>query len=147
VLVGWFREKSPVRVFRQGWCDDTARFQPQAIAATWPQLRELMEGGDAAPDHAVIALARPGDPLLSPEAREQLWRAFRVPVFEQIVGPRGRLLAAECEAHEGLHIAWGDFSVRNFALEASPCPCGRATPRLVPLRTRELVRAVAAYAR
>jgi hypothetical protein len=131
VLVPWFGSKEPVRVFAGGWCDAAARFQPAAIAGTRRQLLEL--AGGAAPDltHAVIALALPGEPLLSSSEREQLWRAFGVPVFEQIVDAAGRLLAAECEAHDGLHVASPGRLWPGLAVVSTPCGCGLATPRLV----------------
>ena len=52
----------------------------------------------------LIVLTRSGSLLLTIEQRQRLWLAFRVPVFEQIIGKNGALLAAECEAHDGLHI-------------------------------------------
>jgi len=97
--------------------------------------------------HAVIALESRGDPLLSMEERAWLWRAFRVPVFEQIIGPDGELLAAECEAHDGLHIEIPGLSWSGYQLEMSPCGCGRKTPRLQPGMPAERTRSVAAYAR
>lgn len=97
--------------------------------------------------HAVIVLARPGDDLLTAERRERLWRAFRVPVFEQIIGERGALLAAECEAHAGLHIESAKYDPGNRPVETAPCGCGRATPRLKPAEPIEEARAAAANAR
>ena len=74
--------------------------------------------------------------------RECLWWAFRVPVFEQVIGKSGKLLAAECEAHDGLHVASPDRPLHGEALDDSLCPCGRKSPRIAVTR-----RAVAAYAR
>lgn len=131
ILGPWFKTPNGrVRVFSGGWCQAAAAFNPAAIAGTREQLLKL--AAEAAPtlSHALIVVGRPGDPLLSVAERERLWRAFRVPVFEQIVGSRGELLAAECEAHDGLHLetpAW-DFS--SYAMETGACGCGRTAPRL-----------------
>ena len=74
--------------------------------------------------------------------RESLWWAFRVPVFEQVIGKSGKLLAAECEAHDGLHVASPDLPLHGESVDDSLCPCGRKTPRIAVTH-----RAIAAYAR
>ncbi|HEY2843313.1 MAG TPA: hypothetical protein VGJ09_06670 [Bryobacteraceae bacterium] len=118
------------------------------MAATREHLLE-MAGLDPLPEftHAVIVLACPGDPLLPDSDRALLWRAFRVPVFEQIVGPRGALLAAECEAHNGLHVEAPGMSWDGYRLELAPCGCGRKSPRLAPAEPAEPARSAMAYAR
>jgi hypothetical protein len=83
--------------------------------------------------HALIVLARPGDELLTAAQREKLWTAFRVPVFQQIVNGRGVLLAAECEAHDGLHIESAQVVAIGQSLDRAKCGCGRTTPRLKPV--------------
>jgi hypothetical protein len=84
--------------------------------------------------------------LLSTAERAWLWRAFRVPIFEQIVEPDGELLASECEAHDGLHIEIPGLSWNGYRIELSPCACGRKTPRLAPPTPAEQARSAAAYA-
>ncbi|HEV3342634.1 MAG TPA: hypothetical protein VG125_19840, partial [Pirellulales bacterium] len=85
---------------------------------------------------------------LTEEDRERLWRAFRVPVFEQRIDESGCLLAAECEAHDGLHIEARELHPRpGEVLETAPCGCGRTTPRLIAPERVENLRKVAAYAR
>jgi hypothetical protein len=143
----WFRETAGVRVFRGGWTAETESFAPEVIAATWHQFRELSKNSAAAPTRALIVVARPGSPLLAPADREVLWRAFHVPVFEQIIGARGKLLAAECEAHDGVHIEVEDVTAPGFALDESPCACGLKTPRLAHQQPAQRIRAVSAYAR
>jgi hypothetical protein len=96
--------------------------------------------------NAVIALIRPGEPRLTEDDRERLWRAFRVPVFEQRIGRSGSLLAWECEAHDGLHIESPKLRPRaGEVLETAPCGCGKTAPRLIA--PSEKVRRVATYAR
>ncbi len=157
VLVPWF--KSPwfarahglVRAF-DGWGVEAAGYRPSAIAGTWPQLEALLTVKVESLTHAVLVLARAAGDLLSVEQRQQLWRAFRVPVFEQIIGENGALLAAECEAHAGLHIVSQELEspklkVAGLSIESGPCGCGRNTPRVIAPGRIEEIRAAAAYAR
>src|SRR6185295_6611881 len=109
VFVDWF-DSSPLRVvqtFAEGWTPQAAAFAPAAVAGTREQLLALAEHAPRL-THALIVLVRAGEPLTTAAERDQLWRSFGVPMFEQIIGEDGRLLAAECEAHDGLHVAVGD---------------------------------------
>jgi hypothetical protein len=101
--------------------------------------------------HALIVLTR-SDLLLTIEQRQRLWLAFRVPVFEQLIGKDGALLAAECEAHSGLHIESPKLEsqrpeIAGWSVENGPCGCGRKTPRIRVDGQLEEIRAAAAYAR
>jgi hypothetical protein len=135
VLVPWFGSHGAVRVFHRGWDAEAEAYRPAAIAATWPQMELLLAHKAGAPSmdsltHALIVPARSEDALLTMEQRRQLWQAFRVPVFEQIIGANGALLAAECEAHAGLHIQSPGSKFTGWRIERGPCGCGRATPRI-----------------
>jgi hypothetical protein len=146
VLVGAFRSVGNTRVFRDGWSEEAANFGPSAIAAAPAQLQALRGTSIPSLRNAVIALVLPGEPRLTEDDREQLWRAFHVPVFEQRIGRTGSLLAWECEAHDGLHVESQKLRPRaGEVLETSPCGCGRTTPRLIA--PSEQLRQVAAYAR
>jgi hypothetical protein len=150
ILMPWFRDRVPaeVRVFAAGWCPQAAEFAPGSLAGTRTQLLAL--AGDQDPPaltHSLVVLQRAGETLLATADRERLWRAFHVPVFAQIVGERGELLAAECEAHDGLHIETPDLVWTGYTLETDLCACGRKTPRLAPVEQHERVRAAAVYAR
>jgi hypothetical protein len=149
----WFPARSSIRVFPHGWSEEVAAFAPAAVAANRGQLLGLA-ALDRPPifTHAVIVLESPGDAPLSNGEREQLWRTFRVPVFEQIIGPHGKLLAADCEAHDGLHVEasgrlWADVQWPGYRLESAACGCGRKTPRLVSALPVERARSVAASAK
>ncbi len=131
-------------MFPRGWDAESAAFAPAAIVGTVSQLEGLMKESIPSLTHALVALIRPGEPGLSRQQRENLWKAFRVPVFQQIVDERGTLLAAECEGHDGLHIESPKFVVAEEQIDNTPCGCGRTTPRV---KTADPVRAVAAYAR
>ena len=153
VLAACFRQvrfpaSSAIRMFPNGWSEEVALFAPGAVAANRERLFGL--AAVARPPvftHAVIVLESPGDAQLTGEERERLWRAFRVPIFEQIIGPRGKLLAAECEAHDGLHIETSGLRWEGYRLEQVVCACGRKTPRIACALSVERARSVAAYAK
>jgi hypothetical protein len=151
ILVPWFHESvlanRPLRVFPTGWNGDAAAFAPTAVAGTFEQLCELENTGIRSLTHAVIVLGRLEQPRLSEPDRERLWAAFRVPVFEQVIGKAGKLLAAECEAHDGLHVESPSLPLVDESLDDSPCPCGRKTPRIGVTHGATLERRIAAYAR
>jgi hypothetical protein len=151
VLVPWFRPallaSQPVRIFPRGWGNEAARYEPLAVAATREQCRALCGYLIPSLTHALIVLERPAEPRLTEADRNALWRAFRVPVFEQIIGPAGELLAGECEAHEGLHIEAPGLRLPQNMIDSTPCACGRKSPRFGFERGPELERRVAAYAR
>jgi hypothetical protein len=134
-------------VFASGWCAEAAAFAPAAIAGTLQQLLELGVNDPPALTHALIVLHRPGEAFAGGADRERLWRAFHVPVFEQIIGDQGVLLASECEAHDGLHIDVAGLDCTPYSVETSLCACGRKSPRLSHAETAERTRAAAVYAR
>ena len=149
----WFRPQKCVRVFDGGWNAEAAAYQPAAIAGTWPQMESLLADTIPSLTHALIVLARPADllqtknSLLSAEQRQRLWRAFRVPIFEQIIGDHGVVLAAECEAHSGLHIESATRKLRGLSTDKTPCGCGRTSPRIMHREQIEYGRAAAASVR
>ncbi len=118
-----------VQVFAEGWCATAAQFEPQAIAGTVPQL-EAIAATNFSPTHALIALGRWEDSRVTDAVRERLWSRFGVPLFEQILADDCTLLAAECEAHDGLHILAGlDRAMASGVIDESPCGCGLTSPR------------------
>ena len=151
VLVPWFGSgrfsRSRVRIFRHGWGPDAAAYEPAAIAATLEQVRALDQPGISSLTHALVILWRPLQERLSEADRDSLWRSFRVPVFEQIIGKSGELLAAECEAHDGLHLMSPALPLDNEYVDAAPCPCGRKSARIGGTQGAALLRRIAAYAR
>jgi len=78
-------------------------------------------------EQAVIVFTYASAPGISSPDRETFWRAFGVPVFEQYLSPANKLLATECDAHEGLHVVSG---CEGFPLEYDICPCGNPAPRV-----------------
>jgi hypothetical protein len=146
VLSRGFRSAGNVRVFPEGWSKDVEEFQPATIAGSKDQLASLMLKRIPSLTHALICVSRSGDKRITEAERERLWRAFGVPLFEQVVDGSGHLLAGECEAHDGLHVESQGFKLADHFVDSSPCGCGRKTPRLRTSRQPELER-VAASAR
>ena len=167
VLIPGYRSQGKVRVFAKGvpsngvfsrgWLAEMSSFAPQAIAGTLEQLEAV--AATAIPlSHAIVVIGKWEDPRVTEADRERLWMRFRVPVFEQIIAANGALLAAECEAHDGLHIEvdvsrsdWQGMALPHNEIDRSPCVCGRKEPRLMAVEDAtpapRLVRCVAGYAR
>lgn len=144
VLVSWVRPSAQVRVFAEGWRPETEAFQPAALAGDWGQFEALLGCRIPWLTHAIVVLARTPEDLLSESQRRDLWRAFRVPVFEQILAANGSVLAAECEAHDGLHVESRELAAElgsgeGIAVAIEPCGCGRTTPRLKRVSDREQI--------
>ena len=115
-------------------------------------------GNDDSPPtgKALRAAAKSG-----PRVRDELWKAFQVPVRAKLHGFHRELLAWECEAQEGFHLEPGSAIVETMAgsqelaitcldnfeypcvrvrtglaaeITRMPCPCGRLGGRLLNLR-------------
>lgn len=75
--------------------------------------------------------------------RDLLWKAFGLPVFEQLRGADGRVIARECEVHDGLHLDasrdGGALTGMATEIVTEQCDCGLETARLrsrIPVRAR-----------
>ncbi len=137
---------------------------PGAICGSLEELLRLaarVVAGEAAPPATVrrLTVRTPlGERLASERARDYLWRAFELPVFEELAGSEGEVFAAECEAHSGLHLEtesaifealYGELVVTSLvavrypiirlrtgwvgAIERCACPCGERVTRFVPV--------------
>jgi len=126
ILAPGFQANKTTRIFPRGWDEQSARFQPQSIAAPLEELRRLASQGLRL-EHAVIAFTYEGEEGLSSADRELFWRAFGVPVFEQYLDANNHVLAVECDAHSGLHVLGG---CQDLHLEREPCACGNRSPRI-----------------
>ena len=112
----------------------------RAVAGAAVVLRQLaeavLEGSTLPPiDAAVIVFTGICHGELTVLERDLFWRVFQVPVFEQFLAPDGRILATECDAHEGLHLLDPDAPLPGFRafLETAPCGCGNPHPRVTGL--------------
>lgn len=104
-------------------------------------------------DRALVILTRFGSDPLNDLSRVALWQTFGVPIFELYLGLDQTLLASECEAHEGWHLAEGVTSTSlesgelvfegagnsglrtglRASIDRNPCPCGRTAPRVLEI--------------
>jgi hypothetical protein len=123
---------------------------PEALAAPLEAALELADLKAAGQielrslNFALVVFTGPSQPRVDHEHRDRLWRAFQVPLFEQFCGPDAAVIAHECEAHDGLHLApgsgarieEGELRIGNYStgltalLDTAHCECGDETPRL-----------------
>ncbi len=163
---GLYREDSTMRRFAEGQWEALLRWRPEALAAPVEALERMARSELERPEarlplsHSVLALAGLRRAFAGEALRDLVWRVWQVPVFGQLLGPSGELLAWECEAHEGYHYdpaavhfeagegAHGEpellvTSLVSFhrpllrmatrltgRLENAVCPCGSRLPRL-----------------
>ena len=80
---------------------------------------------------ALIVLTPHGRDLLADAEHDLLWHRFGLPVFEQLRGYDGRVIARECEIHDGLHCDTSDLPAGEY--DRHLCDCGLETPRLKKL--------------
>jgi len=140
LLLAGFAEAKRVRVFADGWSAGAQRFRPAVIGAAWDDLAALVRAWDPGwpmPARAIVAFRCAGKPAAPPALRDLLWNTFGVPVFEQYLGPNLELLAFECEAHDGLHLANAGVHDPGCALRTELCACGNPTPRLCAVEEPE----------
>jgi len=111
------------------------RLRPQALAGWWNELAEvarMMQAGELElPElqYPVILFSRPESAPLPARCHDLLWDWFRVPTFEQIRAADGALLAYECEARDGFHLAAPGAEAQLALVRATvPCACGSPAP-------------------
>jgi hypothetical protein len=140
-------------------------FAPESIALPLPvaltYATQRLAGVNILPSLrcAIVVLSSlptPGGPMTD-DHRDLLWRAFGLPVFEQLLGSDGLVIASECEVHDGLHaerasirgengeaVVAGQASGCSAEIVTGHCDCGLETPRLrniAPIRERAAVAA------
>lgn len=79
---------------------------------------------------AIVVLTSIDDSLLADHHRDLLWRAFGLPIFEQVRASDGAVIASECEVHDGLHFHPGEVPGLTGEVVTDHCACGAETPRL-----------------
>jgi len=110
ILMAGFQPSSSIKVMAQNWTRGLKQFGASALAAPVSVLRSFADAietgrNDAPPlRHFVVSFTGGEQGELAEQDRERFWRVFRVPVFEQRLGFDGRVIAYECEAHDGLHV-------------------------------------------
>lgn len=78
---------------------------------------------------AIVVLTSVDDSPLGDHHRDLLWSTFGVPIFEQLRGADGTIVARECEVHDGLHIVDSEHKLHGEII-TDACECGLETPRL-----------------
>lgn len=106
------------------------RFDPQnAETAAFPALLlPFVWSSDWMPRYPVVVFTGPDHGSLTEADREQIWRVWGVPVYEQRVDREGRVVAEECDAHDGLHLIRG--ASWSGAMEHRDCACGVEGPMI-----------------
>lgn len=168
LFCGGFLEDQRARRFEPGDWGLLANYQPDALVLPLQLALEAADrstrGLGSVPEltSALIVMTSLGDGPLQENHRDLLWRAFRVPVFEQLRGWDGAVIARECEVHDGLHIDTdavlphvedGELIITQFTCLEPPilrvrtglstdltgehCECGAETPRLKDLCARQ----------
>jgi hypothetical protein len=135
-------------------------YRPRVLIGAAADLQRLVEQVSlgivelASVDRALVVLTADRVAPLSDTARVSLWQGFGVPVFELYIGPDNRVLAAECQAHEGWHLepdteCWehncelifdspGNYGLCTglaATIDSASCPCGKTTSRLLNIET------------
>jgi hypothetical protein len=162
ILAPGFEQTSRVRVITKHRAQELRQYAASAMAGPVGVLREIAQGIESGREqiqplqHFVVPFTGAHHGEMSEADREQFWRAFQVPVFEQRMGFDGRVIAYECEAHEGLHILPELATIEetsrellltsltdlryptlrvgtriNGAVQHECCDCGSATARLM----------------
>jgi hypothetical protein len=126
ILGGLFEEDPKVRCFEPEDLEAVERFDPQIIGGSVQTLLRFATVVRSA--RAVVPFSGPRLGDVTSRDRDLLWTAYRAPMFEQRLGPDGTVIARECEAHDGLHLAVTGWFHRPFRKE--PCECGRTEPRI-----------------
>lgn len=93
-----------------------------ALSGTLNELEQAAQSGVTA-RRAVFVNHRWNQLLLSDAQRDHLWNLFQVPIYAILLDQWGALIAYECEAQNGLHMAAG-------VIESAMCHCGRPGMRV-----------------
>ena len=113
ILMEGFVETQRVMCFPQGWDAEMAHLRPECLVGPVTMLRRMatcvFNRGAYFPSVRKPIIAFTGLPfgdagVLTNADRDQLWKAFGVPVHEYFLGHRHEVLAHECEVRMGLHI-------------------------------------------
>ncbi len=94
---------------------------------------------------AIVILSSPETGAVAEHHRDLLWSAFGLPIYEQRCDREGKVIARECEVHNGLHfdnVATAELP-DSVEVVHERCECGLETPRLRYLRAPKVCVAAA----
>ena len=103
MLMDGFRSTGRIRNFSDFDLDELSDLQSDTLAAPLAVMHRMTRLTLALRYPAVV-FTGPKLGYLTEADRDEFWKVFGVPIFEQFTGLGGEVLAEECEAHEGLHI-------------------------------------------
>ena len=123
----------PIAIISSHFPDDAiALAEARTIAAPMSTIRSI-DRTNWSPDFPIVVLSNIEDGLIAEADRDYIWQSFGVPMFEYLLGSDGKIIARECEAHDGLHL---DAPAAG-TVTTEPCPCGRPGNRLLSLTTED----------
>ena len=141
-----FHIAANMRTFDTGDTGGLIDYAPDALAAPLAtalcladqKLRGLLDLPSLKFAIVVFSSLDPNDGgTLAALNRDLLWKAFGLPVFEQLRGWNGKVIARECEVHNGLHLdassQAAEWEGLSAVVEKAQCECGMETPRLCHL--------------
>ena len=165
LVEGKFQPAENIRECSAGGLDSLRSWAPEALVAPLDVALSLAARSSRALidlprlTTAIVVLTSFDRAPISPHDRDVLWRAFSVPVFEQLRGWDGAVISRECEVHDGLHIDEcaaivhlheGEILATQLASPGEPiirartgltgeivtglCECGSEAPRLRNVR-------------
>jgi hypothetical protein len=136
LLDAHFRESAEIRRFAADEISRMLAWRPEALVLSLDLGLSLSDqkrrGLFDLPslDTAIVVLTSFDDSPLADHHRDMLWTAFGVPVFEQLLGSDGTVIASECEVHDGLHLRANEPFFLDGEVVTEQCACGLETPRL-----------------
>ena len=113
ILMEGFVETQKVMCFPHGWDAEMDHLRPECLVGPVTMLRRMatcvFNRGAYFPSVKKPIIAFTGLPfgdegVLTSADRDQLWKAFGVPVHEYFLGHRHEVLAHECSVRMGLHM-------------------------------------------
>jgi hypothetical protein len=113
-------------------CADVADLPHLGAATVAAPMRVLYElqRSDWRPEFPVVVLSTSETGLASPADRDFIWYSLRVPLLEYLLDSEGRIIARECEGHDGLHVE-GSFETGALGeVVSGTCGCGKEGARL-----------------
>lgn len=135
VLGAELKGPSGTHCFLSWSAEELRRLRPQALAGWWNDLAEVarlvLAGELELPQlqFPILVFSRPESAPLPPRCHDLLWDWFRVPTLEQIRAADGQLLAYECMARSGFHLApQAAPGALSLVRAGRPCRCGDPAP-------------------
>ena len=124
-MLSWFGPKLRHPFYPEIPATSAPEARKGSVLALWGSLHELEQAAQAGVTvrRAVFVTHRWNQLLMTDGQRDHVWNLFEAPVYAVLLDRFGGLVAYECEAQNGLHMAAG-------VLESAMCNCGRPGMRV-----------------